>query len=285
MKFPTIGFVCLLALSTPRIAFAQLTMANDAPIVYGHHHINVSNLDAHKKFWADTLGGKATKLGSSPLNVMVFPNVLVLLNERAPTGGTKGTTVNHVAFAVPNLRATVDKIKAAGYALVTNAEVGSSIQVKDDLAFLADQNTYVAYTMGPDATKVEFVENKSMIGPIALDHVHFAAPNGEEMRAWYVKTFNVKPSKQGSTQIATLPGVKLTFSSDAEPVVTTRGRSIDHIGFEVDGLENFCKQLEASGVKLDRPYTKLPALGVAIAYLTDPWGTYIELTEGMDEVR
>jgi hypothetical protein len=32
-------------------------------------------------------------------------------------------------------------------------------------------------------------------------------------------------------------------------------------------------------VKLDRPCTKLPALGVATVFLTDPWDTYIELTE------
>jgi hypothetical protein len=32
------------------------------------------------------------------------------------------------------------------------------------------------------------------------------------------------------------------------------------------------------------PYRKVPALGIAIAFFTDPWGTYIELTEGLDKV-
>jgi predicted enzyme related to lactoylglutathione lyase len=59
---------------------------------------------------------------------------------------------------------------------------------------------------------------------------------------------------------------------------------IDHIGFEVKGLEAFVKTLEAQGIKLDRPYTPVPALGIAIAFITDPWGTYIELTEGLDKV-
>jgi len=31
---------------------------------------------------------------------------------------------------------------------------------------------------------------------------------------------------------------------------------------------------------LDVPFTRLPN-GLAIAFLTDPWGTYIELTEGL----
>jgi hypothetical protein len=34
------------------------------------------------------------------------------------------------------------------------------------------------------------------------------------------------------------------------------------------------------GVNLDVPYTKGPA-GIATALLTDPWGTSIELTEGL----
>jgi hypothetical protein len=49
----------------------------------------------------------------------------------------------------------------------------------------------------------------------------------------------------------------------------------------VKQLEAFCKKLESSGQKLDRPYTKLPNSETAIAFLTDPWGTYIELTENL----
>ena len=41
---------------------------------------------------------------------------------------------------------------------------------------------------------------------------------------------------------------------------------------------------EAQGVKLERPYTKVDSLGIAIAFIRDPWGTYIELTEGLDKV-
>jgi hypothetical protein len=32
-------------------------------------------------------------------------------------------------------------------------------------------------------------------------------------------------------------------------------------------------------VKLDTPYRKIPQMGFAVAFLTDPWGTRIELTE------
>ena len=46
-------------------------------------------------------------------------------------------------------------------------------------------------------------------------------------------------------------------------------------------LEEFCKRLEAAGQKFDRPYWRLPNSTTAIAFLTDPWGTYIELTENL----
>jgi hypothetical protein len=51
----------------------------------------------------------------------------------------------------------------------------------------------------------------------------------------------------------------------------------------VKNLEAFCKKLEANGVKLDVPYKKIPAAGISLAFLTDPFGTYIELTEGLDQ--
>jgi catechol 2,3-dioxygenase-like lactoylglutathione lyase family enzyme len=82
-----------------------------------------------------------------------------------------------------------------------------------------------------------------------------------------------------------LPGVSLNFSPAPTPTVGTTGRSIDHIGFEVKNLEAFTNKLEADGIKLDRPYSKVAALGISIAFIKDPWGTSIELTEGLDAVR
>ena len=275
---------CSLFLLADRSASAQLLSAEDGPIVYSHHHVNASDIDAHKKFWIDTLGGSLVKVGTAQYETIKFPNVFVNFNRTAASGGTKGTTVNHVGFQVPDIRAIVNKVKAAGYPIVTRTELPPAIPVKDDLAFIADQNTYIAFAMGPDETKVEFVENKALPQPISLHHVHFAAPKVDEMRAWYAKTFGATPGKRGSFEAADLPGVNLTYSPAQGPVVGTRGRALDHIGFEVKDLERFCKQLEASGIKLDRPYTKVPALGIAIAFLTDPWGTYIELTEGFAAV-
>jgi hypothetical protein len=57
---------------------------------------------------------------------------------------------------------------------------------------------------------------------------------------------------------------------------------LDHIGFEVRNLEAFCRLLESRGIEFDQAYRRLPN-GFALAFLTDPWGTRIELTEGLAE--
>src|SRR5262249_53288570 len=39
---------------------------------------------------------------------------------------------------------------------------------------------------------------------------------------------------------------------------------------------------EAAGGKIDRPYTRNEQTNSALAFITDPWGTYIELNERPD---
>jgi len=49
----------------------------------------------------------------------------------------------------------------------------------------------------------------------------------------------------------------------------------------VKNLEAFCKKLDADGVKLETPFRDIPQIGLKIAFLVDPEGTRIELTEGL----
>jgi catechol 2,3-dioxygenase-like lactoylglutathione lyase family enzyme len=269
----------------PTSAPAQLLAAKDGPIAYGHHHVNVSDLAAHRKFWVDGLGGTPVIIGTSKAERVKFRNVLVFFTEQKPTGGTKGTVVNHVGFEVPNLRAAIDRLKANGFAMSTRGEAPSTYAVVDDIASPPNSPNKLAFVFGPDETKVELIENTA-VPAIVMHHIHWAAPGVAAMKAWYVQMFGAKPGMRGTFEAGDLPGVNLTFGGAAgAAVVPTKGRSLDHIGFEVRNLEQLVKDLEAKGVKFDRPYTKVPALGIAIAFLTDPWGTYIELTEGLAAVQ
>ncbi len=276
-----------LALPSKSEVSAQLAAAKDGPIVYGHHHLNTTNVDAQKKFFVDTLGGTLIKIGSNNLEVVQFPNVLIFFRPvPAAPGGTRGTTVNHIGFSVPDLRRAVDKIKANGFQMITKTEAPPDRAVKDDIAGPAQPGgASIAFALAPDDLKVELVEAAQQTIPITLHHVHFFNPKNTEVQAWYVKTFGAAPRTGGAFPSATLPGVALNFSPSADPVVGTQGRALDHIGFEVKNLEAFCRKLEGDGIKLAVPYRKVPALGIAIAFITDPWGTYIEMTEGLDTLQ
>jgi catechol 2,3-dioxygenase-like lactoylglutathione lyase family enzyme len=275
-----IVFLLAAAATTAR---AQVVPAGN-PIVYGHHHVAASDIEAHKKFFATTLGGVAMKFGANNADIVKFPGVLVFFRAQKPTGGTIGTTVNHIGFGVPDLRATVDKVKAAGYTMITRSEVAATQEVKDDIAATAGGGG-IAFVMGPDDVKVELVQVRTQTQPIALHHVHFFGQQNAEMRAWYEKTFGGKPRQGGAFLVADLPGVALNFTQSPQATVGTSGRAMDHIGFEVRGLEAFTKNLEAQGIKLTVPYRSVPALNLSIAFINDPWGTSIELTEGLDKVQ
>ena len=283
----TLVLSALLVLVAASTASAQLTAAKDGPIVYGHHHLNATNPEETKKFFVNTLGGTLIKVGTNNQEIIRFPNVFIFMRSQASKGGTIGTTVNHIGFSVPNLRRSIDTIKAGGYKMITRAEVAANREVKDDIAApAAPGGSSIAFALGPDEVKVELVEVKTQTMPIALHHVHFFGQQNTEMAAWYVKVFGGKPGTGGGGAYPndTLPGVALNFSPATEPVVGTTGRALDHVGFEVKNLEAFTKKLEGMGIKLTVAYRKVPALDIAIAFITDPWGTYIELTEGLDKV-
>src|SRR5256714_14600968 len=113
---------------------AQLLATKDGPVVYGHHHLNTTNMAAQKKFFVETLGGKLVTIGTNNTEIVEFPNVLIFFRStQAPTGGTRGTTVNHIGFSVPSLRQIVDKVKANGFQMITKTEAPGR-EVNDDIA-------------------------------------------------------------------------------------------------------------------------------------------------------
>jgi catechol 2,3-dioxygenase-like lactoylglutathione lyase family enzyme len=252
-------------------------------ITYSHQHLHVGDLLAHRRFWVDGLGGTAApRLGG--VETVRMAGSLVFLEAKPNTGGTKGTTVNHIGFQVPDLRQAVSRIRAAGFPMVTREEITAvpPEAVKDDMAFNPFMETLVAMTMGPEGTKVELVENPALEVSIAIHHVHFFNPAQQQMRDWYAAMFGASPGSRGKFLTAELPDVSLTVSASQQPVVGTRGRVIDHIGFNVDRLDELTRKLQAAGATLQASDPRLEAIGVHSAFITDPWGTSVELTEGLE---
>lgn len=281
-------FECLAlsAVIAPQTLFAQLIATG--PVTNGHHHFNAGDIDEHMRFWVDTLGGRAGTFGEN-IPIVIFPDALIFMRDQAPTGGMIGSTVNHVAFSVSDLRATVDRVLDAGFAMISETEAPAGVEVVDDIGIIPGDGpvTGIAYARGPDGIKVEILEMPAQDEPIASHHIHFFGADAEAMRAWYADVFGAV-ERAGSVNgiiSADLPGLGLSYTGDAPGQAPTEGRVLDHIGFEIENLEAFTAELAAKGITLDVPYTEVEQLGLAVAFITDPWGTYIELTEGLDEVR
>jgi len=260
---------------------AQLAPPNEAGVAMGHLHYRVRDVDANRRFWM-TLGGSPLTVGST--DVVRFPDVLVFLTRAESSGNSEGSVVNHVAFRVRSLEA----VEAAGLEVLRLAQfpgVASVMTPEGERIELFDNTaTNLTFTVDggrPDATAAR--HNRRLEAPIAFHHVHLYLPPGAEAdaKAWYARLFGATPGKRWDYDAVDLPGINLNFSGRPGERVPTRGRMLDHIGFEVVGLEAFCRALEASGVRFDLPYRRDEA-GVARALLTDPWGTSIELTEGLN---
>ena len=272
-----------MALAVAAPAAAQLARPNAAGVSMGHLHYQVRDVEANVAFWR-ALGGTRTSVGDTV--VMKFPDVLVFLTPGESSGGSDGSVVNHVAFRVPSLT-TVEAagLKVArlaqfpGVASVTSPE-GERIELFENAALNLTFTQDAGYA---DATAER--HNRPLEAPVAFHHVHLYLPQGQvgEAKAWYVRIFGGIPGKRSNYDAVDLPGINLNLSEAPRPTVPTSGRRLDHIGFEIRGLPDFCQRLAAMGVIFDVPCGTGPA-GIGRASFRDPWGTSIELTEGLSGV-
>jgi len=258
-----------------------------APAVVGHFHLNVTSVEAHKKFWADALGGQAIKVHG--IDAVRFPDIDVFLRQQKPTGPTRGTAFDHIGFAVP-VPALTTKLVAAGYQVVSGREPEPGNEAAAATGTQAPYGRF-SYLLGPDGAKIELVTAAGPNAPpIAYHHIHFINKQYVEMQQWYMKVFDatLRPGQTDFFIGADLPGVGYSlnfFRWEGDQSVThqtTKGRVMDHAGLEVKNLAAFCKRLEQKGITLTEPLHRSKELGnVQVAVLTDPWGTVIELTEGL----
>ena len=230
---------------------AQLATHGPSGVVMGHLHLTAADAAASRAFWT-SLGAAAVQNGN--LQLLQLPGTFVMVRQGQPTGGSTGSTADHVTFRVRD---------AAGWAK------SAGITIDNDVV------------TAPDGISVRIVRDPALSSASRMESITIATVAPDDAQAWYVKQFGAVPGKSGTLAVADLPGVRLEFVRAAAAPAPTRGRALDHIGFEVRNLEEFCKKLEAAGQKLDRPFTRLPNSAAAIAFLTDPWGTYIELTENL----
>jgi catechol 2,3-dioxygenase-like lactoylglutathione lyase family enzyme len=264
------AFACALFLFTP--VFAQLAPPNDAGVTLGHIHLVVKDVDVQKHFWTAMMGG--TQVMNDRLEMIQFPGVYILLRKGEPMAPPAGSVVDHFGLAFKDLPAWLAKWKANGIEIEQN------------------QNPLQGYVHAPDGIRVEFFGDPSLDAPVKMDHIHFWPADTPAIQAWYAHVFGGRPGQRprvstpGWIDCDFFPGVNFSFSQQATKPAPTAGRSLDHIGFEVKNLDAFLGKLKSQGIKIDEgPRPSPNSKSLRVAYITDPWGTRIELTEGLAPAR
>jgi catechol 2,3-dioxygenase-like lactoylglutathione lyase family enzyme len=262
----------------------------------GHLHYVVRDVEANRKFWMD-FGARPVKFGNR--EILKLPDVFIFLDRGETSGGTEGSVVNHVAFRLPDIPKALDRFQSLGVKVLPRnpgSPLGNILTPEGERIELFHDGTENVPFHLDDGRRDVVAERLSrpMTTPVTTHHFHLYLPMGQsrEAKAWYVKVFGAVPgTRRGSLPVAgepqtvylaaDIPGMNINFLDVKETLAPTKGRMLDHIGFEVRNLEAFCTKLEANGVKFERPFRKSPGDPLATALLIDPWGTSIELTEGL----
>jgi catechol 2,3-dioxygenase-like lactoylglutathione lyase family enzyme len=243
------------------IAALPVVAQRDAPnVTFGHIHLNSADPSEAIAFWTEIIGVSTWSRDS--LNGVSTLGVLIVFTRSAPSGSSAGSAIDHIGFKVPDLRPFIDKLAHTSY---------KSFQPADGQLMID----------GPDGVRIELAEDSSMYAPLQFDHIHFYTTRPNDVQAWYSKLFDARPGGEGHQNSRLIVGDAALSVAHSDSVSPTAGRAIDHIAFEIKDLESFCKKLAADGIKFDSPYQVLPQLKLSAAFLTDPSGARIELTEGL----
>jgi catechol 2,3-dioxygenase-like lactoylglutathione lyase family enzyme len=247
-------------------ALAQPPSRGARNVAMGPIYVNSADPDKAIAFWTDLMGASADSHGS--LNGVSLLGASILFIRMAPSGPSAGSVIDHIGFMVPDLQPFIEKLAKTGY---KSYKLSSGAARPENDSLMID---------GPDGMRVELLEDSSMFAALQFDHLDFYSTQPKEMQAWYAKNFGARPSRGGKPDSSDISGTTLIWTR-ADSAAPTAGRAIDRISFEIKGLEAFSKTLADNGIKLDSPSPSVQPGKLSSVFLTDPWGTRIELTESL----
>jgi lactoylglutathione lyase len=188
--------------------------------------------------------------------------------EREPSGGSVGTGVDHIGVSFEDLEARMAGWREAGVTILSDVR---AIDGLFKLAFLED----------PWGTKIEVVEDHEDLG---FHHVHLMTPDPEATLTWYREMFGGEADRMKGR----LDGVRfgrvwlLASRLRGGDVAPTRGRAIDHLGWDYADLDAAAADMEGRGAEFSmqpRPYTNPLGIEMRISFLTGPDDVLIEVVQ------
>ena len=208
----------MLAIGT---AFAQQAPFNETGVTMGHWHLVSQDVGANKKSssqWAANWSRRGTAGASVPGRP----------SQSEPRRRTAGERRHSRVGDQPRRlhrqqrQEQVAKWRAAG------------VQVLPGNNNRLDQ----AFVVTPDGVRIEILEdkNQAVSDPAWARALLRDGSRDPEEQAWYAKTFGGKPGTRNNAPVVDVPGGQLRFARADTPQAPTRGRVLDHIGFDVKDL-------------------------------------------------
>ena len=164
--------------------FAQTAPPNPTGVSFGHIHIVAADPAAYQKTIVSVLGG--TPVNAGPLTMVKLPGIFFIMTKAkgaGPSGGSKGSTADHMGFSVKSFAALKAKAEAAGLKV---QELTPNVQ---------------AFVTFPNDVIIEVQEDTALPTDTAFSHFHLTVPDQNAAREWYMKTF-------GGVEAQRRPGLK-----------------------------------------------------------------------------
>ena len=240
----------------------------NAAVPYDHIHLTASNAQEAVNWYVKHFGGSAGGFNRGDADRVEYPtdrvfygDLSIIFFERAPTGGSIGTGVDHIGFSMEN----VEEITAAAV-----ADGGS--QIGDFVEFSGMQ---IAFIEDPWGTKIELINDSETRG---LHHIHLSSADPEGTLSWYENIFGGDIVQwKGVLPAINYSEVWLMVARANGEVAPTQGRSMDHLGWAADNLDDFGQNLIRNDV--DFTMEPRPFRGIRISFIEGPDDVRIEVVE------
>jgi catechol 2,3-dioxygenase-like lactoylglutathione lyase family enzyme len=234
---------------------------------YGHIHLTATDATAAANWYAKHFGGTPTGFGGDTsegvkIDRAMFGSIgVIFFQKKAGFEGSVGSALDHIGFSMPDIAGKLKELVDDGA-----KSLGKVINFGGmDLAFVED----------PWGTKIEIID-----GPDTrvLHHLHLHSADAKGTLDWYEAAFGGERKKfKGALAAIKYNDIWLIVQGSRKELAPTKGRAMDHLGWNFPDLDAAAKDLEAKGVKFTlepRPYKT-----VNIAFIDGPDGVRIELVQ------
>lgn len=261
------SFIVLMVLAP--LAYAQPVDSEESDLVFGHLHLYVTDIKLHEELWSELFGGEVVeKEGYTAVRI---PGTHVFLTATDSVAPSHGTGVSFVGLEVADLDGVLEAWAARGF----------------ELGWMVEEARYpeganLAFLTFPDGLLVMVRENEDLATTARMHGVHYVTPDPSGLQAWYGEMLGARPAPgHGDLEISNVPGADLVFGPREAAPRPTEGAVIDHVGFEIDDMQDFADRLAAAGVEFVFGPRHIESLDIRVVFFVDPNGVTVELTEGL----